>query len=59
MRNANKSWGQRENYFTPKWLSIFCLRVFQTFLPSKKHLATMDVFSLEIRDVDSEIPLSS
>ena len=23
-----KSWGQRENYFTPKWLRIFCLRVF-------------------------------
>lgn len=28
MRNASKSWGQRENYLTPKWLSIFCLRVF-------------------------------
>lgn len=59
MRNADKSWGQRENYFTPKWLRIFCLRVFQMFLPSKKHLATVDVFSLEIKDVNSEIPLSS
>lgn len=29
------------------------------FLPSEKHLATMDDFSLEIKDLNCEIPLSS
>lgn len=39
-------------------LSIFCFKGFLDISTSKKHLATMDVFSVKLQDLDPKILLS-